>query len=69
MAFDARHDVEEGEGDIVLIDLVARYLAAQDFREDVVVIVRGRHDLDPCYFIATIITERRGEKVSRTIRS
>jgi hypothetical protein len=42
MSGSSRHDVEEGERLVVLVDLVARQLAAQDFREDVVLII-GRH--------------------------
>jgi hypothetical protein len=37
----ARHDVEEGERLGVLVDLVARNLAAQDLGEDVALIVVG----------------------------
>ena len=37
----ARHDVEEGQHMIVLIDLVAGKLAAQDFGEDVVGVIGG----------------------------
>jgi hypothetical protein len=37
------HDVEEGERLVVLIDLVAGQLAAQDLGEDVVGVV-GRHE-------------------------
>ena len=37
----ARHDVEEGERLVVLVDLVAGQFAAQDFREDVVLGVVG----------------------------
>ena len=35
----ARHDVEEGERLVVLVDLVARNLAAQDLGEDVALVV------------------------------
>jgi hypothetical protein len=36
-----RHDVEEGQHVVVLIDLVAREFAAQDFRENVVAVICG----------------------------
>src|SRR5262249_53306054 len=39
----ARHDVEKGEDVLVLIDLVAGQLAAQDLCEDVVAVVGGGH--------------------------
>ncbi len=45
MAGRTRHDVEEGEGVVVLVDLVAGDLAAQDFCEDVVGVVRRHVDL------------------------
>src|SRR6185437_1551862 len=41
MAGAARHDVEKGEHMVVLIDLVAGKLAAQDFCKWVVAVVRG----------------------------
>ena len=44
MAGRARHDVEEGERLVVLVDLVAGQFAAQDLGEDVVRIV-ARHRL------------------------
>ena len=37
----ARHDVEEGEGLVVLVDLVRGEFAAQDLGEDVVRVVSG----------------------------
>jgi hypothetical protein len=42
----ARHDVEEREGAVVLVDLVARELAAQDLGEDIVGIIT-RHGRSP----------------------
>src|SRR5262245_56512578 len=40
-----RHDVEEGERLVILIDLVARQFAAQDFGKDVVWVVGGHQVL------------------------
>src|SRR5262249_34546234 len=46
MAARARHDVEKGERLVILVDLVARQFAAQNFGEDIVGIV-SRHALSP----------------------
>ena len=49
VAFRARHDVEEGERVLVLVDLVAGDLAAQDLGEDVIRIV-GHANRIPEFF-------------------
>src|SRR3546814_3189263 len=41
MAFRAWHDVQEGQRAVVFVDLVRGNLAAQDLREDVVLVVSG----------------------------
>src|SRR5579885_1137940 len=49
MAVRARHDVHEGEGDIIFIDLVARHLAAQDPRKKIRLIIGWAcHHVSPC---------------------
>jgi hypothetical protein len=41
MARTSRHDVEKGQHMIVLVDLVAREFAAQDFCEGVAIVIGG----------------------------
>ena len=43
----ARHDVEEGQRLVVLVDFVARQLAAQDLGEEVIGIIGGHGAASP----------------------
>ena len=63
MAGRARHDVEEGQRLVVLVDLVAGQFAAQDFGEDVVRVV-GRHASLRLVLVLfdQILAERRGRR-------
>ena len=49
MSVAARHDVHEGDGVVVLVELVGGNLAAQDLGEDVAVVIggSGHVGLDP----------------------
>ena len=61
----ARHDVEEGERLVVLVDLVAGQFAAQDLGEDVVRIVARHRAFLPVRLLVLfhqILAERRGRR-------